>query len=92
MQLIEQSRSTRTASRSGEERTARRRSKWPIVDGYGPVKVDDLGGTAAVVTSASRGGLYLEFASDDGTFHAVPIEVVGALGFKEPEPQSRGGK
>lgn len=85
MQLLEQSRSTRTASRSVEERTAKRRSKWPLVEGFGPVPVDDLGGTAAVVTSASRGGLYLEYASEDGTFHAVPVEAIGALGFQEPE-------
>jgi hypothetical protein len=85
MKLLEQSQSTRTQSRSVEERTAKRRTKWPLVDGFGPVPVDDLGGTAQVVTSATRGGLFLEFAQEDGTFHAVPVEAIAALGFKEPD-------
>lgn len=93
MQLLEQSASTRKASRSTSERIAKRRQKWPIVDGFGPITVDDLGGTAQVVTSATRGGLYLEYQAEDATFHAVPIEAVGALGFQEPQkPSGKSGK
>lgn len=84
MDLLTQSASTRKSSRSIEERVSKRRAKWPIVSGYGPVPVDDLGGTAQVVTSASRGGFYLEHQADDGTFHAVPVEALSALGFREP--------
>lgn len=87
MKLAEQSASTRKHSASIEQRRQKRREKWPIVSGYGPVDVDGLGGSAAIVTSAARGGLYLEH-EEEGTFHAVPIEAAAALGFTDPQPQS----
>lgn len=92
MKLLEQSASTRKASRSVEERVAKRREKWPIIDGYGPVPVDALGGSAQVVTSATRGGVYLEFQQEDGTFHAIPLEAAAALGFSEPEKSGKSSK
>ena len=91
MQLAEQSASTRKQSATAEERTKKRREKWPILKGFGPVVVDDLGGTAAIVTHSTRGGVYLEYGEEGGTFHAVPIECAAALGFSDPQPQS-GGK
>lgn len=89
MKLAEQSQSTRKQSRSAEERIAKRREKWPIMDGFGPVQVDDLGGSAAVVTHATRGGVYLEYQDETAAFHAVPIEAAAALGFSDPETPSK---
>lgn len=85
MKLVEQSQSTRKQSASAEERTKKRREKWPILDGFGPIVVDDLGGTAAVVTHATRGGVYLEYGEDSGTFHAIPVEAAASLGFTDPQ-------
>lgn len=87
MKLAEQSTSTRKQSATKEQRVAKRREAWPILDGYGPVVVDGLGGTAQIVTHAKRGGVFVEYGEDTGTFHAVPIEAAAALGFSDPVPQ-----
>jgi hypothetical protein len=84
MELVKQSQSTRKQSASADERRKKRREKWPIIDGYGPVEVDDLGGSAALVTHATRGGVFLEYGEEAGTFHAVPVESLAALGFADP--------
>lgn len=74
--LLNQSQSTRKSSATVAERRAKRRSKWTVYEGMS-ADVESLGGTAAIVTGP-RGGLFVEY-EDEGTFHAVPIECVGAL-------------
>jgi hypothetical protein len=87
MSLLTDSQSTRKSSATVAERRAKRRSKWTVYEGHS-AKVESLGGTASIVTGP-RGGLFIEY-EEDGTFHAVPVETVAALGIlTDPTPAAK---
>lgn len=87
MDLLNQSQSTRKSSATVAERRAKRRSKWTVYEGMN-AEVETLGGVASIVTGP-RGGLFVEY-EDEGTFHAIPVEAVAAIGLlADPSTGSR---
>lgn len=90
MDLLTQSDSTQKQGKTPEARRAARREKFPHV-GNGlaaDVPVEKVGGTASIVQSATQGGYFLEYLTDDGYAHAVPLRAVIAAGCSLPDDKA----
>lgn len=88
MSLVTKSASTRKETATVETRIQKRREKFPLVAAsLAPIPsapVDEIGGTASLVESSTRGGYFVEYLTTDGYAHAVPIECLDALGYADP--------